>query len=126
MLIFIFLPKVQRMKIEEIIKKTVNETVKKLKSESLLQDAYKRTEKHLKNYPDWKKDKMHEDECLKIENALKTIEKDCYYSIIEYKYFDNMTLEEIAEIFDVDVSTVSRQRHRLITRLKWLLFPEDF
>ena len=37
-----------------------------------------------------------------------------------------MTLEEIAEIFDVDVSTVSRQRHRLITRLKWLLFPEDF
>lgn len=114
------------MKIEEIIKKTVNETVKKLKSESLLQDAYKRTEKHLKNYPDWKKDKMHEEECLKIESALKTIENDCYYSIIEYKYFDNMTLEDIAEILEVDVSTVSRQRNRLVTRLKWLLFPEDF
>lgn len=59
------------------------------------------------------------------ENALKNIEDDKYYKIIELKYFEEMTLEYAAEEFNVDERTIRRQKNRLINRLRALIFSDN-
>lgn len=65
----------------------------------------------------------------KIDNALSTIKKDKYYDIIVFKYLVNeeerMTDEQIAEKFNKDQSTISRNKNRLINILKATLFPKS-
>lgn len=41
------------------------------------------------------------------------------------KYFEGKTREEIAEHFDVDVSTISRNKNRLINLLQIRLFSDE-
>lgn len=60
-----------------------------------------------------------------IESALKTLEKDPYYEIIKLKYFDGETREEIADYYGVDVSTISRNKNRLINLLQIRLFSDE-
>lgn len=48
-----------------------------------------------------------------------------YYDIIQLKYFDKLSGEQIAEKLDIDASTVSRNKNRLINTLKINLFSED-
>ena len=64
-------------------------------------------------------------EIQRIERALETIQDDEYYEIIPMKYFDNCTIEEIAERFGKDESTVRRNKNRLINKLKVVLFGAD-
>ena len=59
------------------------------------------------------------------ENALKNIQDDKYYKIIELKYFEEMTLEYVAEKFGVDERTIRRQKNRLINRLRVLIFSDN-
>ena len=61
-----------------------------------------------------------------IERALKEVERDPYYELIELKYFERWTHERIAEYFDVDVSVISKRRTKLIDRLRPIIFSEDF
>ena len=118
------------MNIKEIIEITVNETVKKLQSERLIKEkklsTYKKAEKFLYNYPMWKKDPEAVQMCGRIEKALKAVENDYYFEIIKCKYFNKMTLEQIAEIFDINTSVVSRHRQRLVNEIKGFLFPEEY
>ncbi len=60
-----------------------------------------------------------------IDHILFKLRNDDYYSIIELKYFKNKTVEEIAEILEKDVSTVSRNKNRLINEIKIYLLPND-
>jgi hypothetical protein len=61
-----------------------------------------------------------------IDDAVKKLENDSYYDIIRLKYFEGKTREEIADYFDnVDVSTISRNKSRLINKLKIDLFSDD-
>jgi hypothetical protein len=61
-----------------------------------------------------------------IDDAVKKLENDSYYDIISLKYFEGKTREEIADYFDnVDVSTISRNKSRLINKLKIDLFSDD-
>lgn len=64
-------------------------------------------------------------EIKRIERALEIIEHDEYYPIIPLKYFDNCTMEDIAERLDRDESTIRRNKNRLINKLKVLLFGAD-
>ncbi len=64
-------------------------------------------------------------EVLRIERALETIKEDAYYCIIEYKYFDEMNFQDIAEQLDKDESTCRRNKNRLINKLKIMLFGAD-
>jgi len=64
-------------------------------------------------------------EIQRIERALETIQDDEYYDIIPLKYFDNCTIEEIAERLGKDESTVRRNKNRLINKLKVVLFGAD-
>lgn len=61
-----------------------------------------------------------------INLILQDIKSDKYYKIIELKYFDKLTYEEIAEIMQCDVSTVSRNKNRLVNTIKVRLFPNTF
>lgn len=60
-----------------------------------------------------------------IDEALEKISNDDYFDIIRMKYFEGKTHEEIAEYLNVDVSTVSRNKKRLINKLAIYLFPDD-
>lgn len=48
-----------------------------------------------------------------VNYALQTIRFDPYFRIVLMYYQDGMTIQEIAEALDVDVSTVTRNKKRL-------------
>lgn len=60
-----------------------------------------------------------------IDAAIERLKGDKFFNIIAMKYFEGMTHEEIAEVFEVDPSTVCRNKNRLINKLSIYLFPDD-
>lgn len=62
---------------------------------------------------------------LVIDKALEKLHDDPYYDIIKLKYFEKKKGDEIAEYFNVETSTVSRNKNRLINVLKIYLFSDD-
>lgn len=60
-----------------------------------------------------------------IDDALDKIVNDKYYDIIVMRYFEAETREVIAESFEVDVATISRNKNRLINILKISLFSDE-
>lgn len=60
-----------------------------------------------------------------IDNILTKFKQDPYYEIIKLKYFDKKTHEEIAEILKKDISTINRNKNRLINEIKVYLMPND-
>jgi len=60
-----------------------------------------------------------------IDKALEKLHEDQYYDIIKLKYFEKKKSEEIAEHYNVDTSTISRNKNRLINVLKIYLFSDD-
>lgn len=94
-----------------MIREIVRETVEELKRSGILKTinefAYAEVTSILTSYyKDGQSDPV-------IRKALEDIETDTYYNIIPL-YFDyNYTLEKIAEVLDVDVTTISRNKKRL-------------
>ena len=117
--------------IKEYINDTVNATVLKMKMAGLLkgnrQSAIEKTEELLRNYPTFKD--LKEPYTLKlvtnIEAALELIEDDPYYDIIPMYYFHNETREYIAEKFGCSETTVSRNKTRLLNKLKVRLVSKE-
>lgn len=60
-----------------------------------------------------------------IDSAIAKIKTDPYYEIITMKYLEDKTREEIAEYFEKDVTTISRNKNRLIKSLSITLFSDD-
>lgn len=121
------------MDVSEIIQETVNCTIAKLKMSGLMKDnrqtAFQKTEQILKNYNELKKSYSEDGTAKKfvdiVDNALKELYDDLYYDIIPMIYFENQTRETVAEYFDTTVTTISRNKRRLINRLKYLIFADD-
>ena len=126
------------MNIEKLINKITNETIIKLKKTKLLKDnkkitTFNKTENILKNYNNYlkaieidRKGTIETQKLIdKINKALKTIENDEYYSIIEMIYFQGKSREDIAEFYDVEVKTITRNKNRLINKLKVILFSDE-
>lgn len=117
--------------IKQIIDETVNATVLKLKMTGLMKDdrksAYQKTEELLRNYEAFKRsDQPYTIKLVKmIESALESISDDPYYEIIELCYFENDTREYMAEYFNTTVTTISRNKNRLVNKLKVELFSDD-
>lgn len=61
-----------------------------------------------------------------VNSILQDLRKDKYYEIIRLKYFDKKSYEEIAEFLECDISTVSRNKNRLVNAIKIRLFPNTF
>ena len=60
-----------------------------------------------------------------IDNAIDTLKDDPYYDLIRLRYFEGCSREEIAEHFDCDVKTVTRNKNRLINLLQIRLFSDE-
>ena len=120
------------VEIKNIIRDTVNETVIKLKMSGLMKDdyktAYQKTEELLRNYNTFKKikDQPYTQKIVnRINAALHEIRNDIYYDIIPLVYFQGETREAVAEHFNTTVTTISRNKNRLINKLKVQLFSDD-
>lgn len=121
------------MDINKIIEETVNLTITKLKLSGLMKDdrptAYRKTEEILKNYNDFLKGYSDNELSNKfvhiVDQALNDISDDPYYEIIPMIYFEGQTREKIAEYFDTSVRTITRNKTRLINRLKTLIFSDE-
>lgn len=120
------------MNVNELIEKTAFAIVAHLKKADLIKenrlDSFKKTEKVLYEYPEWKpsEDEATQKFVLLIEKALERIQDDPYYDLIDLKYFRGWTHERIAEYFGVDVSVISKRRTKLVNQLRPVIFSSDF
>lgn len=120
------------MNVEEVIKKTVDETVIRLKYAGLMKDngktIFQKTEELLRQYNVFSLsgDPAAEKMILQIENALQSISGDFYYDVIPLYYIQKMTREEIAERFDTSVTTITRNKSRLIKQISAILFSGEY
>ena len=127
------------MTAKQLIEMTVKQTVAELKRAGLIRenrlDSFKKTERILYEYPKFKKivtEYKFEDMTITpkfvemIENALRDVSDDPYFQIIELKYFKGWTHEQIAEYFDVQPAAISKQRTKLINRIRAGIFSDDF
>ena len=119
--------------IDETVHKTVEETVYKLTTRRLLKDDQKtgieKIEGLLRYYPLAKKlteDKYAQRIAAQIEQALDEIKDDPYYDILVMTYFHNDLRETIADVFGTSVTTISRNKKRLLIELEKRITPSDF
>lgn len=61
----------------------------------------------------------------KINRLLREFDSVKYPDLIKRIYFDGQTREELAEIYQCDVSTISRNRSKIINQIKIILFPSE-
>ena len=121
-----------RIDVYKIIDDTVNETILRLKASGIIRDTEKtpqqKTEELLKNYNAFSLsgEPAAEKMILQIEAALHMISEDPYYSVITMYYFEGLTREDIADTLNTSVTTVSRNKTRLIKRLSAVLFSDDY
>lgn len=96
---------------KEFIREVIRETILELKKGGLLRDAndiaYSEANALLRGYyRQGESDKA-------IADALKKVQADPYFKIIPLYFSYGYTIEDIAEVFDVEVSTISRNKKRL-------------
>lgn len=60
-----------------------------------------------------------------IDDAIAMLKDDPYYELIDLRYFKGCTREDIAEHFNCDVSTVNRNKNRLINLIQIRLFSDE-
>lgn len=119
--------------IDEIINRTVNRTVLKLKMSGLMKDdrksAFQKTEDLLRNYKYFKEsqDQPYAQKVIKmIDAALDAISDDVYYDIIPMTYFNDETRETIANHYGATGTTITRNKYRLMNKLAAMIMTDDF
>lgn len=60
-----------------------------------------------------------------IDAAIEILKGDPYYDLIQMKYFEGKSREDIADYYAVDVSTISRNKNRLVNLLQIRLFSDE-
>ena len=60
-----------------------------------------------------------------VDDAIDKLKDDPYFEVIRLKYIEGCTREKLAEYFEVDVSTISRNKNRLINALQIRLFSDE-
>lgn len=119
--------------VEETVHKTVDETVYKLTTRRLLKDEQKtgieKIEGLLRYYPiarNLKDDKYAQRIADNIESALEEIKDDPYYNIIVMTYFHNDLRETIAGEFGTSITTISRNKKRLLVEIEKRILPNEY
>lgn len=118
--------------VQKIISDTVNETVLKMKMAGLLKDdrrtATEKLEELLRNYPVFQKitDKEHTVKLVQaVDDAIETLKDDPYCDVIRRFYFEGQTRESIALDYGCTETTISRNKTRLLNKLKVILFSDE-
>lgn len=94
-------------------------------------NAYQKCENLLRNYNSYKISLEHgADEvtqrCVdKIDRAVAELGNNRYIGIITMHYIDKLTMERIAEIYDISTVAVYKQKKKLINKLKNILCSEE-
>lgn len=103
----------------EQIREVVKITLDELTNRKLIKDDYQSVlrvvEKKLRDYFN------NHGDGNGISYALRTLSDDPYIDIIYLHYRDDLTLENIAEYYDKEVSTIKRNKKRLIYKIYDLL-----
>ena len=60
-----------------------------------------------------------------IDKCMATLKRDPYYDVLEMRYFEGRTLEDIGVYFGCDHTTISRNKNRLVKELAMRIFPDD-
>lgn len=60
-----------------------------------------------------------------IDKSMAALKTDPYYNILEMRYFDGRTQEDIAVTFGCNQATIARNKSRLIKELAMRLFPDQ-
>ena len=60
-----------------------------------------------------------------IDKAMAALKNDPYYEVLEMRYLEGRTLEDIGVHFNCDHSTISRNKNRLVRELAMRLFPDE-
>lgn len=121
-------------RVEEIIEQTVNETIAKLKISGLMRNdslsPYEKTENLLYHYNVFKNANEDNTQTKKIveniDRALKMINDDYYFDIIQMLFFDKLSREQVAEHMNTSVTTISRNKKRLVESLSVILFSDEY
>lgn len=104
--------------IREIVKITLDELMKrKLVKIEDYKAILKRVEPKIEGFFGGKKS----DETIAMAIILNALSDDFYIDIIYLSYRDHKTLEWIAEYYDVEISTIKRNKKRLIYKINELL-----
>lgn len=118
------------MEITELIDRAaeaaVDKAIRKLKQERLIKDnhrtSYKKMEGMLKLYPSLSYDNENK---KKIDQAIEALDKSEDKDILRLYYFQYMTLEDIADIYERDIKTIWRKKKALVMKLTEFIFPND-
>lgn len=121
------------MNVDDIISRTVDETILKLKMAGLMknetQSTFQKTEQILRNYKTLSVSHSENGTAEKfiaiVNSALELIKDDSYYDLIPMIYFEGRSREEVAEFFNTSTTTISRNKTRLINKLKIHIFTDD-
>lgn len=112
--------------INKVADRAVTVALNRLKNEGRItyyfSDSFRKTEDLLYLYP---KLPPENETRLRVDQALETIKNDSFFDVIQYRYFEGKTFEQIAEIHDCQSKNVSKRRTKLIKILAAELFPED-
>lgn len=119
------------MQIEEIIEKTVKQTITQLMDDGVIRKnsktAMEKTVDLLKRYEYFRL--SDEPETLKrvaqIEVALGQIRSDPFYAIIPMFFFEKRKIWDIADHFGVADKTIVRKRDEMVRKLSCILFSDD-
>lgn len=60
-----------------------------------------------------------------IDKCMASLKSDPYYGILEMRYFEGRTQEDIADTFECNQATIARNKSRLVKELAMRLFPEQ-
>ena len=60
-----------------------------------------------------------------IDKCMAALSKDYYYKILEMRYFEGRTLEDVAIEFKCTQQNISYHRSRLVKELSLRLFPDQ-
>ena len=93
-------------------------TIQEFKRQGLLKDRYSLI---LKDVEPVIREHFFTENNVKIQNFLIDFAYDPYIDIIYLHYRDNLTIERIASVMDKDVSTIKRNKKRLISKIYELL-----
>lgn len=90
-------------------------------------DSYQKCDRLLKNYNDYKlSDGKLARKCVKrIDNALNALKSEKYIGIITMYYIGGLTMETIAEVYDISTVTAYAQKKKLIHKLKTILCSDE-
>ena len=93
--------------------------------------AYEKCEMLLKNYNNYKlglttdSGKVAKRLVKKIDEALEVMKDEPFICIITMHYIDRLTMERIAEVYDISLVTAYAQKKKLIHKLKNILCSDE-